>query len=77
MDKMMPEQSRVANHVDEFCREHGISRAHFYNLLKRGDGPAIMKVGRRTLISTYSAAAWRRRMEVAANAQPTRGGRKP
>jgi hypothetical protein len=59
----MDAQPRVANHVDGFCREHGISRAHFYNLLKHGDGPAIMKVGRRTLISAEAAAAWRHRME--------------
>jgi hypothetical protein len=62
MDQTMDAQTPVPNHVNGFCREHGISRAHFYNLLKRGDGPVIMKVGRRTLISTEAAAEWRRRM---------------
>ena len=66
-------QTRVASHVNGFCREHGISRGHFYNLLKRGEGPAIMKVGRRTLISAEAAAEWRRRMEAATEAQMTRG----
>ena len=52
----MDTQTRVANHVNVFCQEHGISRATFYNLLKRGHGPVIMKVGRRTLISAEAAA---------------------
>jgi len=70
----MDTQTRVANHVNVFCQEHGISRATFYNLLKRGHGPVIMKVGRRTLISAEAAAEWRRRMEAMANATLTRGG---
>ena len=49
--------------VDEFCRDHRISRATFYNLLKVGCGPRIMKIGSRTLISAEFAADWRRRME--------------
>ena len=55
--------------IAEFCRRHGISRAHFYNLSKNGGAPAVMRVGRRTLISAEAAAAWRIRMEdVARNA---------
>jgi len=65
MDNTMDAQTRVATHVNGFCWEHGISRSHFYNLLKRGKGPAIMKVGRRTLISADAAAEWRQRMESA------------
>lgn len=49
--------------VDEFAHSHRISRGSFYNLLKAGQGPAVMKVGKRTLISSEAAAAWRRRME--------------
>jgi hypothetical protein len=49
--------------VDEFCHAHRISRGTFYNLLKTGRGPSIMKVGARTLISADAAAIWRRRME--------------
>jgi hypothetical protein len=61
------ESSSVSAHtVDEFCRGHRISRGTFYNLLKIGEGPTIMKVGGRTLVSTEAAAAWRRKME-----QPT------
>jgi len=49
--------------VEEFCVAHGISRASFYEYLKRGNGPAIMKVGHRTMVSAEAAAEWRRRME--------------
>jgi predicted DNA-binding transcriptional regulator AlpA len=49
--------------VVEFCRRHGIARATAYNLWKRGEGPARMKVGRRTLISADAAAEWRQRIE--------------
>ena len=56
----------LAFSISEFCRRHGISRAHFYNLSKNGDAPVVMRVGRRTLVSAEAAAAWRRRMEEAA-----------
>ena len=62
----------LAFSIPEFCRRHGISRAHFYNLSKSGDAPAVMRVGRRTLISAEAAAAWRRRMEEAAREASTR-----
>ncbi len=53
----------AATTVDEFCQAHRISRASFYNYLKAGQGPAIMKVGGRTLVSKEAADEWRRRME--------------
>ena len=59
--------TRQAWTIDEFCQSHGISRATFYNLRKRGAAPRIMKVGARTLISADAAAEWRERMEHAAN----------
>ena len=56
--------SKAAYSVAEFCAAHGISRATFYNLLKAGLGPRIMKLGSRTLISTEAALEWRQRMEA-------------
>jgi len=50
--------------IPQFCSAHSISRALFYLLLKDGRAPAVMKVGRRTLISAEAAAAWRKRMET-------------
>ena len=64
---MIPETA--ATTVDEFCQAHRISRASFYNYLKAGQGPAVMKVGGRTLVSNEAAAAWRRRMEGASDRQ--------
>ena len=49
--------------ISDFCRRHGLCRATFYNLMKRDQAPATMRVGSRILISAEAAAAWRRRME--------------
>lgn len=54
-----------AHSVAEFCRLHSISLAYFYPLQARGIAPAVMKVGRRTLISKESAAEWRAKMTAA------------
>jgi hypothetical protein len=43
--------------------------------MRRGEGPIVMKVGKRILVSDEAAEAWRRRMESAAAAQPARQGR--
>ena len=56
---------KKAYSISEFCADHGISRAGFYNLIKSGKGPRLMKIGARRLISCESAAEWRRRMESA------------
>lgn len=48
----------------EFCASHGVARTTFYELIKQGRGPRLMKVGRRTLISQEAAAEWRLRMEA-------------
>ena len=50
--------------IEEFCKSHRISRGTFYNLLKAGHGPSIMKVGSRTLVSAEAAADWRRKVEA-------------
>jgi hypothetical protein len=38
-----------------------------YELLNRGLGPRLMKIGRPTLISSEAAAEWRARMEARAS----------
>ena len=52
--------------IAEFCLAHRLSRAFFYVLQKRGEGPAVMKVGKRRLVSEDAAKNWRERMERAA-----------
>jgi len=49
--------------IPGFCEANKISRALFYNLVKEGNGPRLMKVGRRTLITAESVREWRLRME--------------
>jgi predicted DNA-binding transcriptional regulator AlpA len=68
---------RVAFTVPEFCAAFRISRAHLYNLINRGEGPAFFKAGRRTLICRDSAAQWAQRMESLAGARRTQGGGRP
>lgn len=50
--------------VPLFCARHAISRSTLYNLLQRGAGPRIMRVGSRRLISREAAADWRRQCET-------------
>lgn len=54
---------RPTSTVAQFCADHNISRTHFYQLIKDGKGPRLMKLGRRVLISAEAAADWRRDME--------------
>lgn len=51
--------------IAEFCQAYGISRASFYNLKKSGNAPAILHVGRRSLISITAAETWAVSMTVA------------
>lgn len=60
-----PRLDRAVFSVNEFCEAHRICRATFYALLKSGDGPSVMKIGRRTLITVEAARDWRKQMTVA------------
>jgi hypothetical protein len=55
--------------IRAFCARHSISESFFHKLRSLGRGPAIMKVGTRTLISRKSAARWRAQCEAAAQQQ--------
>lgn len=48
----------------EFCQRHGLSRSAFYNAVKAGQGPRVMRVGSRVMISREAAEAWRREREA-------------
>jgi len=63
--------SMGANSIDGFCKEHRISRAHFYNLDKLGLAPKTLRAGRRRLVSDEAAAEWRRLMEASTASGPT------
>ena len=47
--------------IAEFCRSHGFSRATFYNLIVAGEGPELLRVRRRVLITPEAAVRWRKR----------------
>ena len=61
-----PVYELAAFSVFGFCVAHGLSRSLFYRLLRAGEGPRVMKCGRRTLISVEAAQRWRRARERAA-----------
>jgi hypothetical protein len=48
--------------IDEFVRAHKISRGKFQLMRKAGEGPEILMLGRRRLITVEAAAAWRKQM---------------
>jgi len=50
--------------IPAFCAAHSISRSYFYEIQKKGNGPRLMKIGKRRLISHEAAAEWRHRMEA-------------
>ena len=55
---------RVTYTIEDFCAAHGgISKSFFHKIVNEGKGPRLMKIGRRTLISTEAAADWRVQME--------------
>jgi len=63
--ELLSPQSNSIYTVIDFCNQHRISRSLFYKLLRNGKGPRIMKVGKRTLITSDAAEAWRRTKERA------------
>jgi len=46
--------------IPEFCQAHRISESLFYRLRAEGEGPVVMRIGARVLISKEAAARWRR-----------------
>lgn len=65
----------LAYTLKQFCELHNISRTTFWKLGK--DRPAIMRAGRRILISIEAAEAWRREMEARSAARLTPAASKP
>lgn len=49
--------------IDGFCADEQICRGTFYNLQKRGQAPAIMKIGGSVRITLEARDEWRRKME--------------
>ena len=49
--------------VEEFCRMHKMCVSMFYKLRREGNGPKIMKINSKTLVSDKSNQEWVQRME--------------
>jgi excisionase family DNA binding protein len=62
--------------VEEFCEALRLSRGTFYNLIRRGEGPRLLRVGRKVLVSTDAMADFIRGGEALSSLQPTCGGEK-
>jgi hypothetical protein len=56
-----------ANSIPEFCTRHRFSPAKYFQIAAAGEGPRVMRVGKRVLISREAAAEWRRSREAAAS----------
>ncbi len=67
----MQTETQTAKSVSRWCQDNDLSRSMFYQLRKKGLAPAVMKIGRRTLISAEADAAWRKRMEEEGQNQVT------
>jgi predicted DNA-binding transcriptional regulator AlpA len=48
--------------IRDFIQKYGISRSGFYRLVKSGDGPEIVKIGDRTMVSVASLNRWTERL---------------
>jgi predicted DNA-binding transcriptional regulator AlpA len=53
-DQQAAQHERRPKSVPEFCDWYGISRAHLYNLIKRGKGPRLSRLGARVLITAQA-----------------------
>jgi len=64
MEKNQNYQQPGGTDIPEFCKNWCISRSKFYQLVKDGDGPDLIKVGTRTIISNAASARWGAEMEA-------------
>ena len=72
MDHQPNQTPRAAFTIAEFCDAHRISRSKLYQLFDAGNGPRVMRIGTKVLITADAAADWRREREAeAAKAEAT------
>jgi predicted DNA-binding transcriptional regulator AlpA len=55
--------------IPSFAAAFGFSEAFFYKLVSQGQGPRLMKIGRRTFITFEAADEWQRQREAATAAE--------
>jgi excisionase family DNA binding protein len=52
--------------LPQFIAAYSVPRSTFYDLVKRGHAPRVLRVGRRVLINRKAADEWVTRMEALA-----------
>jgi hypothetical protein len=65
MARPVEQIAAAAYTLEEFCRAHRISRAHYYELRKRGLGPDEAELLGRKIVTHESAKAWRKQRTAA------------
>ena len=61
------ENAQQGYSVEEFCRAHSFSKAHYFNLKKAGLHPQEVRYGNKIIITRQAAADWRRDCERRGN----------
>jgi predicted DNA-binding transcriptional regulator AlpA len=64
-----PRQPGDVYSIAQFCVANGISLSTFYALKQKGQGPRLMKIGGRFVISPEAMADWRREREEEARSR--------
>jgi len=44
--------------IPEWCKAYRVCRATFYNLQKNGQGPAVIKIGNRSIVTYRASRKW-------------------
>jgi hypothetical protein len=57
----------LAYTVKEFCQHARISERLYFKLQSRGEGPPVIRIGRRTVISREAARKWMMTREALSN----------
>ncbi len=52
--------------ITEFCARHRISPELYFKLQKQGQGPKVIRIGRRVLIPREAAQKWRDKLAAVA-----------
>jgi len=58
--------NEFAFNISQFCEGHQMSRAFFYQLLKEGRGPKVVRLGGKRLITAEAAREWRKKLDTEA-----------
>jgi predicted DNA-binding transcriptional regulator AlpA len=50
--------------IRNFCRQHGFSKSHFYNLRKQGLAPKTLHIGAKQIVTDEARREWLERMKA-------------